>query len=63
MKPARSATALRFDPDLHERLRAEAERRGVSLNWLVNRLLKEALEALAPIEQRLTTWPANEEER
>lgn len=53
---ARTSTALRLTPEVHQRLIEEAEARGVSLNWLVDRLLAEAVERLVPVEEgwRLT---------
>lgn len=41
---ARVSTAIRFDPLLHKRLLAEAERRDVSVNYLVSRACERALE-------------------
>lgn len=56
----RSATAFRLSQELHERLTAEAAARGVTLNWLVNKLLDEAVEYLKPAEEmRLTRRPSD----
>ena len=44
-------TAIRFSPEVKERLRAEAEARGVSVNWLVNRAVERMLRDLIPIEE------------
>jgi hypothetical protein len=57
----RSATAFRLSQELHERLTTEASARGVTLNWLVNKLLDEAVEYLKPAEEmRLTRRPGEE---
>ena len=39
----RIATAVRIDRDLHERLLAEAQRREVSTNRLINRMIADML--------------------
>ncbi len=49
--PARVTTAIRFHPEVHERLHAEADAREVSLNWLVNRIISEGLERLVPLDE------------
>lgn len=48
---ARTSTGVRFDPDVHERLVAAAEDRSVTINWLVNRLVREGLDRLIPVEE------------
>ena len=54
-KQRRLATAIRFKPELHERLVFEAEAREVSINWLVNRAVADFLDRLIPVEElRLT---------
>lgn len=54
----RSATAIRFPPELHERLTAAASERGLSLNYLVVKAVEEFLEHLIPAgELRLTRRP------
>lgn len=39
----RVATAVRFEPEVHEALRETAEELCVSVNWLVTRLVEEGL--------------------
>lgn len=54
----RVGTQLRFNPDLHARLTFAAEERGLALNFLVERLLTEALDDLIPASEfRLTKRP------
>jgi uncharacterized protein (DUF1778 family) len=48
---ARTATAIRFDPDIHDQLVVAAEARGVSVNFLVNAALRHALPLLVPPDQ------------
>jgi len=51
-------TGCRFDPDLHAALQVAASDREVSFNWIVNRLCREGLERLIPVdEMRLTQSP------
>jgi predicted transcriptional regulator len=51
----RTATAIRFSPETHERLRIAAEERDLSINFLVNRAVEDYLERLLPPdEMRLT---------
>ena len=45
MTTDKASTALRFDPPLLERLRAEAARRDVSVNYLVTKAVERALPA------------------
>jgi predicted transcriptional regulator len=47
----RITTAIRFDPELHARLKAAADERDLPLNWLVNRAVAEFLDNLIPIEE------------
>lgn len=47
----RSATAIRFRPDLHERLKKAADERDLSINWLVNRAVEQFLDRLIPVEE------------
>lgn len=42
---------LRIDATLAERLRAEADDRDVSVNWLCTKLLQEGLERLIPANE------------
>ena len=58
MTAARKNTAIRFDPALYERLIVEADARDVSVNWLVNRMLSEALARLRPADEFRLTDPA-----
>ena len=54
----RSATAIRFAPDLHARLRAASEAHGLAINYLVNKAVEEFLDDLIPPEDlRLTRRP------
>lgn len=48
---------FRFPPDLHQRLTAAADERGVSMNWLVGKLLDEALDRLLPVGEFSLTRP------
>ncbi len=51
----RTATAIRFPEDLHERLRQAAEGYGLPLNFLVVKATEEFLERMIPPnELRLT---------
>lgn len=47
-------TAIRFDPDVYDRLKAESDRLGLPINWIENRLLRESFERLADEPLRLT---------
>jgi hypothetical protein len=47
----RTATAIRFDSDLHDQLVVAAEARGVSVNFLVNAAIRHALPLMVPPEQ------------
>lgn len=46
----RTATAVRFPPDLHDRLQQAADERDVSINWIVNRAVVHFLDQLIPVE-------------
>lgn len=46
-----SATAIRFTPELHERLRVAAEERDLSVNFLVNRAVEDFLDRLIPVDE------------
>lgn len=51
----RTATAIRFPEDLHERLRAAAEERSFSINFMVVKAVEDFLDRLIPAnELRLT---------
>lgn len=41
----RTSTAIRLDSELHLRLQREAERRDVSVNWLITKAVERALPA------------------
>ena len=47
---ARSATAIRFPEELHERLRAAADERHYSINFMVVKAVEDFLERLIPVE-------------
>ena len=47
----RRATAIRFDPELHERLSAAAKERHVSINLLVNLAAQEFVDNLLPVDE------------
>mgnify|MGYP001601224323 CR=1 FL=1 len=53
-RPDRVSTAVRLDPDIHARLRAEADRRLVSVNLLISKAVEKALTEWEPqdIEHR-----------
>lgn len=44
-KPAKSSTTfiLRMDPDLYERVKLEASRRGLPMSHLINQVMEEHL--------------------
>lgn len=48
---ARSATAIRLDPEVHRRLKDAAQERDVSVNWLVGKAVTEFLDRLIPVEE------------
>lgn len=54
IRPDRVSTAIRFKPKVHERLRAICDENDLSLNWVVNRLLEEALERVDDLELTFT---------
>lgn len=43
-------TTIRFEPEVYERLQTEATERMFTINWLVNRLVRDGLDRLVPIE-------------
>lgn len=51
----RVTKAVRLDPELDERLKAEAEARNLSANLLINRAVAEYLDRLVPLDQVLKT--------
>jgi predicted DNA-binding protein len=53
------AIIIRLPDDRGERLRAEAAARGVTVTWMANKLIEEALDHLRPVtESFLTRWDA-----
>lgn len=53
-----SATAIRFPPDTHARLKAAAEERDLSINWMVVKAVDEMLDRLIPVDEfRITRSP------
>lgn len=48
-RSGRVNTAIRFDPEVHAALLVAAADREVSLNWLVNRIVREGLTRLRPV--------------
>lgn len=54
---ARTATAIRFQAEIHEQLVVYSDALGVPINWLVNQAVREYIAGLAPpdeVEIRLT---------
>jgi predicted transcriptional regulator len=52
---SKSATAIRFSEELHDRLRTAADERHYSINFMVVKAVEEFLDRLIPVEQlRLT---------
>lgn len=47
----RTTTAIRFPPDVHEQLAAEAEARDLSVNFLVVKAVEQFLANLIPVEE------------
>lgn len=53
--PGRVQAAARLTPELHDRLRDEADARDVSVNWMLTKAVEEFLARLAPADEfRLT---------
>lgn len=44
----RHSTSIRFDNDVYHQLLEESEDRDLSINWIVNRLVREGLTRLVP---------------
>ena len=44
-------TAVRLPPEVHERLKAAAEERDLSMNWMINRAVERFLERLIPVDE------------
>lgn len=54
-RPERFNTAIRFPPELHERLSVAAEEQGLSMNYLVVKAVEDFLARLIPVDElRLT---------
>lgn len=51
---ARVATAVRFEPEVHEALVETADELGVAVNWIVNQLCKEGLARIDLTSVRVT---------
>jgi predicted transcriptional regulator len=47
----RTATAIRFPPELHAQLAAAAAERQVSMNFLVNRAVADFIPRLIPVDE------------
>jgi predicted transcriptional regulator len=47
----RTNTAIRFPPELHERVQTAAKERDVSMNWLVNKAVADFLDRLIPVDE------------
>lgn len=47
----KSATAIRFPEELHERLRSAADERHYSINYMVVKAVEDFLERLIPVDQ------------
>ena len=51
----RTTTAIRFPDELHERLKAAADERDLSINYLVVKAVEEFVDNLIPVDElRLT---------
>lgn len=51
MRKARMTTAIRFSPELHQRLKDAAEERDLSINFLVVKACEQFVEALIPVKE------------
>lgn len=49
--PTRVTTAIRFPPEMHDQLKAAAEDRDLSINYLVVRAVEEFLPRLIPASE------------
>jgi len=50
MTTRRTATAIRFDLELHNKLVEYSDTLDVSINWLVNQAVKQYLENIPPLD-------------
>lgn len=57
---SRSATAIRFPPELHDRLRKAADDHGLPINYLVNHAVRLLLDNLLPPGEIRFTRDRNE---
>jgi predicted HicB family RNase H-like nuclease len=48
---SRISIGLRIEPELHEAVKAAAEERDVSVNWLINKAIEDLLSRLLPVEE------------
>ena len=53
-------TAIRMKPELHDALKAAAEEREVSINFLINRAVEDFLPRLIPVDEIRWTKPTLE---
>lgn len=51
MPTERSATAVRFRPEVYEALKKAAQERDLSINFLVNKAVERFLDRLIPVEE------------
>lgn len=58
--PRRTGTAIRFSPELHERLGKAAAERDLSVNFLVNRACEQFLDRLIPVDEMRWTRDTKE---
>lgn len=50
-RSARVNTAVRLEPETHEKLLKAAEERDLSVNWLINKACSEFLDRLLPPDE------------
>lgn len=55
----RVSVPIRFPDDVHEKLRQAAEDRGVSMNWLTNRAVRDFLDRLRTADELLDSLTEN----
>lgn len=64
MARSRVGQSIRFEPALYQRIKDAASERGVSVNWLVEKLLAESLDRLIPVNEfSITRKPMADRER
>jgi predicted HicB family RNase H-like nuclease len=51
----RTATAIRFKPEIHAQLVEAAQDRDLSINWLVNKAVEQFLDQLLPVDEIVYT--------